>query len=156
MTLLSILAQAGPDVPPDTMISGNWVIVLVSTLLAGLGGWAKGKGGRVSPLPLPVELKEKFLTREEHNVFAAEVRGDLKVVRQLFDRTMEKIDERSRQCDERVEKLAERMVLRDEKVATDAYNGRQRIWQKVNELAEDHSALRAQHNQRHPAGGCPK
>lgn len=156
MTLLSILAQSATDIPADTMLSGKWVLAMLATVLAGVGGWAKGKGGRISPLPLPVELKEKFLTREEHNVFAAEVRGDLKVVRQLFDRTMEKIDERSRQADERMEKLMQRMVERDEKVAGDAYNGRQRIWQKVNELGESHAALKAQHDQRKPNGGCAK
>lgn len=156
MNLFHVIAQAGPDIQADTMLSGKWVLALVGTLLAGIGGWVKGKGARISPLPLPVELKEKFLTREEHNVFAAEVRGDLKVVRQLFDRTMEKIDERSRATDERMEKMAERMVARDEKVAGDAYNGRQRLWQKVNELGEDHAALKAAHNQRMATGGCQK
>lgn len=125
--LLELIANAAPVQPVDHDFMGKLVAGLIA--LGALGGVFGFQLGRrkvsLEPQPLAVKMEDHFVTRREFDSFKGEITADIKEIKGLFRETVALI----RQQQENLTK-----DIRD--MGTGAYNGRQKIWDKVNDQGE--------------------
>lgn len=136
MTLL--LGEAGPQLNgasgEGSWITTEWII----GALAGVAGIitaykiGQAKSVSLSPNPLQVRMEEEFVTRREFDsyrhdslLFRSEIRADVKRMEALFERTMAEIKDLAKTAHEESEEVARR-----------AYEGRAKIWDKLNDTTE--------------------
>lgn len=133
--LAQIIAQAVPPAGGNDTL--GQILPWISTFVVGvLGvvvrGHAKKQGieegkqrVQIEPQPLNVKMEDHFITRREFDSFKSEIRGDVIEIKGLFQQTMTKIETQSA------------TLTRDIKeMGTGAYNGRQKLWEKVNDQGE--------------------
>lgn len=123
---MPVMAATGED----TQVSGAWVtgfvvavIGAISTALAHRSG--KASRMQIDPQPLGVKLEDHFITRREFDQFKGELRNDITEIKGLFAQTMQEI------------KAVNGTLTKDIRdMGTAAYNGRQKLWDQVNEQRE--------------------
>lgn len=131
---MALLAAAAA---PESSGQLGTILPWVSTFVVGVIGvvlrsQAKNQGieeGKkriqIEPQPLAVKMEDHFVTRREFDGFKSEIRSDVTEIKGLFQQTMTKIDTQSA------------TLTRDIKeMGTGAYNGRQKLWEKVNDQGE--------------------
>jgi len=130
--VIELLATATEAAPATGEIL-PWVSTFVVAVLGVvLRGHAKSQGieegkkrVQIDPQPLAVKMEDHFVTRREFDGFKSEIRSDVTEIKGLFQQTMTKIDTQSS------------TLTRDIKeMGTGAYNGRQKLWDKVNDQGE--------------------
>ncbi len=130
-----VLAETG--LTPETVgtIFGAFVIALI-------GGGVLGKKvsdvqrmrveGQPSGQALEVALQDQYVTRSEFFEFKGEMKSDLREMKGLFDKTMVLINERDTRLTEMIKEFG-----------TAGYNGRSKIHDKLNPIAERVAAIEA-------------
>jgi hypothetical protein len=107
--ILGLLAEA---VQADTPISGNWLLAMVPVLASALGvilgknHWKKQgatEAQQIGPQPFIVKMTEEFVTRREFVELKTEIRTDVKEMRSLFERTMDKIEAQNTELSKSIE-----------------------------------------------------
>ena len=104
--------------------------IVAAVVMALLGGGVLGKKvsdsskTTIDPQPLMVKMSEEFVTRREFDNLENRMAGDVREMKGLFREIMAKIDERDERLSKSIQATAE-----------NAYQGRGKIWEKVNDQA---------------------
>lgn len=135
--MMTILAQAaGSGLSPETvgLIIGSVIVALIS---GGVLGKKVSDSTRttIDPQPLRVEMAKEFLTREEHNVYRAEVRADIKKLETNYERMTDRVDTKHLELLQTIERAAKTGV-----------DGRVAIWEDLKPLSREVAALKANSN----------
>ena len=145
ITWITLLGEVGPQINgasgEGSWITTQWII----GALAGVAGIitaykiGQSKNVHLTPNPLQVRLEEEFVTRREFDsykhdslLFRSEIRADVKRMEALFERTMSEIKDMAKVAHAETEEVAKR-----------AYEGRAKIWDKLNDTAERVGGLEA-------------
>lgn len=140
MIMMQILAEVS-GTPPDTMISGNWITTSVVAVISALGiAWARNSGkaaGRaeaqqIGPQPFIVKMTEEFVTRREFVELKGEIRNDVTEMKNLFEKTMIKIDGQNTSLTEAIEEGIKEGRM-----------GRVALWNELNPQGKELAALKA-------------
>jgi predicted transglutaminase-like cysteine proteinase len=114
----------------DTQVSGAWVTGFVVAVIGAISTAVAHRTGKASRVtfdqqPLGVKLEDHFITRREFDQFKGELRNDITEIKGLFAQTMQEI------------KAVNSTLTKDIRdMGTAAYNGRQKLWDQVNEQRE--------------------
>jgi hypothetical protein len=148
--VISILAQH--------MIPGEWITGFVVAVIGALAGAyasikAKAKGeqegrekGRelgkaealqIGPQPFIVQLKEEFITRREFEKLEGRLEVHATEMKGLFRETMQAVSTSADRTQKRIENVTKQLTEDIRACGTGAYNGRQKLWQDVNDLREE-------------------
>jgi hypothetical protein len=121
-------------------VGAAWALVLN----AYRRGVAKGKVERevtVAGQPVGVRLHDAYVTRTEFIEFKAEIKSDVKDIRNSVDRMSEVILVRDETMRRTVKETAEALSLKIEAVASGAYEARRRIHETVNAQGQRLAAI---------------
>ena len=145
MLIALILGEAGPQVSgasgEGSWITTQWIIAVLAGVAGIITAYKAGQSKNVhlSPNPLQVRLDEEFVTRREFDsykhdslLFRSEIRADVKRMEALFQSTMREIKEMAQTAHHECEDVAKR-----------AYEGRAKIWDKLNDTTERVGAVEA-------------
>jgi hypothetical protein len=122
------LAEVAAGIAPETV-----GILIGSTIAALIGGGFIGKkvsdstkvSTTIDGQPLMVRMQDEFVTRREFEGLEARMASDIREMKGLWREAVNKIEERDRTLTAAIKETAE-----------NAYNGRGKLWDKVN----DHGA----------------
>lgn len=158
ITLL-ILGQVPPHAtPPDTVSTATMATVITSIVSAGVvailrhswvqnaekRGEEKGRqsiSATIENQPLMVRMADEFVTRREFEKFEASMGVSLTKLEGMFLQTMQAVQASNASTDKRMENMNKRVGENIEKVAKAAYEGRGKIWNKVNQQGEEMARL---------------
>ncbi len=140
-----ILAASAPVEPASHVFVGQLVAGLIALgTLGTLFGFQLGKRRiTIDPQPLQVRLEEHFVTRREHDKLEAYVMTTAARMEGLFTQTMAAVEQQGKTTGRRIENQNERLTESIREVAKAAYDGRSKLWTKVNEKSEDLAKLEA-------------
>ncbi len=116
-------------------------MIIASVIAALISGGVLGKKvsdssrTTIDPQPLKVEMAKDFVTRDEHNVYRAEMRSDMKLLEAKYD-----------QMTQRVETKHLELLATIERAARTGVDGRVAIWEDLKPLAREVAALKATSN----------
>ncbi len=133
MDWMTLMLAEATNADPD-MISGKVLIGVlgaITTLVTGLVAHKAGKSQsfKIDGQPLAVKMEDHFVTRREFENHEARLSRDMAEMKGLFRETQTLVRERDEKLTEAIKQTAE-----------NAYNGRSKIWKKVNDMAEIHGA----------------
>ncbi len=100
----------------------------------------------IDPQPLMVKMQEEFVSRREFDKLEITVALNATKAEGYFREASNEMRQAVSTMAKSLERQNERLTTEIGKVASGAYEGRQRIHQKVNEQGEQIAALRAQVN----------
>jgi hypothetical protein len=143
--MFEVIANAGFS-PQD-------VGAVIATLLGGLiaGGFVGKKVSdsnktTIDPQPLLVKMQEEFVSRREFDKLEVTVALNATKAEGYFREASNEMRQAVSSMAKSLERQNERLTSEISKVAGAAYEGRQRIHAKVNDLGEQIAALRSQIN----------
>jgi hypothetical protein len=141
---LGLLAQAAPADNSGTIITG-FVVAVIGAIGAAAANVMGRRSGRaevtIGNNPLGVRVEDHFVSRREFDELKIQVAGNMQKVEGLFAQTMQAVKDGTAATDRRIENQNKRLGDTIEKVAKAAYDGRGKIWNKVNDQAEKMAVL---------------
>lgn len=129
------MAQVTPS--PDAISPAGVGAIIGAVIAALLGGGYLGKKVEenrkvsIDPPNLQVKLEKDFVTRREHEIFRAEVRGDFSRLEALVERGAERVDEKHMQ-----------LIATIERAAKTGVDGRVALWNDLKKQGEAIAALK--------------
>lgn len=143
--LFILLAEAAPIQPVDHDFMGKY---LAATLA--FGGLLTMLGFQIGKRRVSVSFEEQFVSRREFERLESQVTANMTEVKGLFQQTMQVIKDGAAVTERRIENQNKRLSESIEKVAKGAYDGRGKIWNRVNDdskaFAEDLAVLKERSN----------
>jgi hypothetical protein len=130
INFICVLAAVTTAASPDTQVSGAWVTGFVVAVIGAISAALAHRAGRSSRVqidhqPLAIKMEDHFVTRREFDSFRAEMALDITDIKGLFEKTMTKLDSQNTALTADIRAMG-----------TGAYEGRQKIWNQVNEHRE--------------------
>jgi hypothetical protein len=136
MTMQLLAEVTAGGISPETV-----GVIIASVIVALISGGVLGKKvsdsskTTIDPQPLKVEMAKDFITRDEHAVYRAEVRSDIKLLEAKYD-----------QMTLRVETKHLELLATIERAAKTGVDGRVAIWEDLKPLSREVAALKATSN----------
>lgn len=156
MMMFFVLGQAAAEAISPVAVG----TILGAVIAALVGGGVLGKKVSdsnktlIQNSPLDVRLKEEFVTRREFekleltmNAHISEIKGTVisstTRMEGLFNLTMERMESQTTRMTTKVERQSKDLREEIGKVASGAYQGRQKLWIQVNENRDHIAGLKA-------------
>ena len=155
--MMQLLAEtaAGPGLSPQVVGT-----IIGSVILALLGGGALGRkvgkseAQQIGPQPFIVQLREEFATRREMEKLESQMIAhvaEMKAtsvtttteMKSLFRESMAAMTSQTTTTTNMIERRHKAVMDEIGKVASSAYQGRQKLWEQVNEQREGLAAVKA-------------
>lgn len=145
----------------EILISGEWITTITVAIIGAIGAvWLKGKSTgkqeaqQIGPQPFIVQLREEFATRREMEKLESQMIAhvaEMKAtgvtttteMKSLFRESMAAMTAQTAATTNMIERRHKTTMEEIGKVASGAYQGRQKLWEQVNEQREGLAAVKA-------------